>query len=51
MIHHAVQAMSMNATLDDMMNMIFIHPALPEILRNAVRKAKVIFDPEFKIMY
>jgi len=44
LIHQAVQAMSMNATVDDLNNMIYIHPALSEILRNAARRAKMQFD-------
>jgi len=36
--------MKMNATLDDILGTIYIHPALPEIVRNAARKAKTIFD-------
>ena len=43
MIHIAVAYMTMNATIDHMKKMIYVHPALPEILRNAVRKA----DAEF----
>ena len=44
MIHMPIAFMNMNATLDDMLRTIYIHPALPEIVRNAARKAKVIFD-------
>ncbi len=40
MIHTLIAFMSMNATLDDLLNMIYIHPALPEIIRNAGRKAR-----------
>ena len=39
MIHMCMAFMHMNATLDDMNRMMYIHPALPEIVRNAVRKA------------
>ena len=31
--------MSKDGILDDLLNMIYIHPALPEIVRNAARKA------------
>ncbi|MFT5170092.1 MAG: mycothione reductase, partial [Candidatus Omnitrophota bacterium] len=41
MIHMIIAFMCKNGTLDDLLNMIYIHPALPEIVRNAARKAKV----------
>ena len=44
MIHQLIYAMTFNATIDDLLNMIYIHPALPEIVRNAARKAKTVFD-------
>ena len=37
MIHQLIYAMTFNATRDDLLKMIYIHPALPEIVRNAVR--------------
>jgi mycothione reductase len=40
MIHMIIAYINMNATLDDMLRTIYIHPALPEIVRNAARKAK-----------
>ncbi len=40
MIHHLVLGMNLNANLDQLLNMIYIHPALPEITRNALRKVK-----------
>lgn len=40
MIHMLIALMSKDATLDDLLNMIYIHPALPELVRNAARKAK-----------
>ncbi len=40
MIHMLIALMNKNGTLDDLLNMIYIHPALPEIVRNAARKAK-----------
>lgn len=43
MIHTVIAFMNMNATLDDMLRMIYIHPALPEIVRNAARKANAAF--------
>ena len=44
MIHILIAFMNMNATLDDLLNMIYIHPALPEIVRNAARKAKIALE-------
>lgn len=44
MIHMPVAYMNMNATLDDMLRTIYIHPALPEIVRNAARKAREQFE-------
>ena len=44
MIHMVIAYMNMEATLDDMLRTIYIHPALPEIVRNAARKAKTAFD-------
>lgn len=40
MIHQLIYAITFNAKIDDLLKMIYIHPALPEIVRNAVRKAK-----------
>jgi mycothione reductase len=40
MVHQLIYAMTFNATADDLLEMIYIHPALPEIVRNAVRKAE-----------
>ncbi len=39
MIHQLIFAITMKATSDDLLKMIYIHPALPEIVRNAARKA------------
>ena len=44
MIHMPVAYLNMNATLDDMLRTIYIHPALPEIVRNAARKAREQFE-------
>ncbi len=44
MIHMLIAFMSKNSTLDDLLNMIYIHPALPEIVRNAARKAKAALE-------
>jgi mycothione reductase len=41
MVHMAIAYMKMGATVDDMMDTIFIHPAINEIFRNAIRKAFV----------
>ncbi len=46
MIHMLIAFMSKNGTLDDLLGMIYIHPALPEIVRNAARKAKSALDPK-----
>ena len=40
MIHMLIALMNMDATLDDLLKMIYIHPTLPEIVRNAARKAR-----------
>lgn len=44
MIHLLIAFMTKDGTLDDLLHMIYIHPALPEIVRNAARKAKEAFD-------
>jgi mycothione reductase len=44
MIHMIIAFMNKAGTLDDLLNMIYIHPALPEIVRNAARKAKMALD-------
>ena len=43
MIHQLIYAITFNATLDDLLKMIYIHPALPEVVRNACRVAKSKF--------
>lgn len=43
MIHMLIAYITMGARLDDLLKMIYIHPALPEIVRNAARKAKMQF--------
>lgn len=40
MIHTVIPLMRLGGKLDDLLYMIYIHPALPEILRNACRKAR-----------
>ena len=40
MIHLFIVAMKTHATLDDLLDMIYIHPALPEVARDAARDAK-----------
>jgi dihydrolipoamide dehydrogenase len=44
MIHMIIALMTKQGTLDDLLNMIYIHPALPEIVRNAARKAREALD-------
>ncbi|MFH1489358.1 MAG: dihydrolipoyl dehydrogenase [Pseudomonadota bacterium] len=39
MIHMLISLMTMKGGLDDLLKMIFIHPALPEIIRDAARDA------------
>lgn len=46
MIHMLIAFMSKDGTLDDLLNMIYIHPALPELVRNAARKARTALDLE-----
>lgn len=43
MIHMPIAYINMQATVDDMLKTIYIHPALPENIRNACRKAKAKF--------
>ncbi|MBM9578711.1 dihydrolipoyl dehydrogenase [Leptospira sp. 201903070] len=43
-IHLFILLMTMNGTVDDLLKMIYIHPALPEIARNAARKANEILQ-------
>ena len=40
MIHMFIQAMTFQIDAISLLNMIFIHPALPEIGRNALRKIR-----------
>lgn len=40
MIHMLIAYIKMNAKLDDLLETIYIHPALPETIRNAARDAK-----------
>ncbi|PJZ68570.1 dihydrolipoyl dehydrogenase [Leptospira perolatii] len=42
LIHLFILLMTMNGSLDDLLKMIYVHPALPEIARNAARKAREI---------
>ena len=44
MVHMVIALMYKDGTLDDLLRMIYIHPALPEIVRNAARKAKIALD-------
>ena len=49
MIHMIIAYMNMNATLDDMLRTVYIHPALPEIVRNAARKAKTALEKSVRV--
>lgn len=40
-IHMLIAYMTMEATVDDLLEMIYIHPALSEVIRNAARKLVV----------
>jgi len=40
MIHMAIAYMQMHAKLDDLLSTMYIHPALPELIRNAARAAR-----------
>lgn len=44
MVHMVIALMYKDGTLDDLLRMIYIHPALPETVRNAARKAKIALD-------
>ena len=44
MIHMPIAYMNMGATLDDLLKTIYIHPALPELVRNAARDANRAFQ-------
>jgi pyruvate/2-oxoglutarate dehydrogenase complex dihydrolipoamide dehydrogenase (E3) component len=39
MIHTCMAFLHMKATVSDMAGLMYIHPALPEVIRNAVRNA------------
>lgn len=43
MIHILIAYITMNAKIDDVLKMVYIHPALPEVVRNAARDAKAQF--------
>ena len=40
MIHAVIPLMRLGGRLEDLLYMVYVHPALPEILRNAARKAR-----------
>lgn len=44
MIHVFIAFMSLNADLDQMLDMIYVHPALNEIARNALRNARSLLQ-------
>ncbi|TGL57295.1 dihydrolipoyl dehydrogenase [Leptospira ognonensis] len=44
LIHQLILAIDLGATLDQMLAMIYIHPALPEVTRNAFRKVRDMRD-------
>lgn len=49
MIHQIILGMTMKLKLDDYLRMIYIHPAISEIVRNAFRKVKQIKLSEGKV--
>ena len=49
MIHQLTQAMTMNAKIDDLLSMIYVHPALNEVVRNAAKKALLQFNTQVMI--
>jgi dihydrolipoamide dehydrogenase len=49
MIHMLIAFMCKEGTLDDLLNMVYIHPALPEIVRNAARKADAAFKIDTRV--
>ena len=44
LINTFIYAMTTGGTIDDLLKMIYIHPALPEIARNACRKARAALN-------
>jgi dihydrolipoamide dehydrogenase len=50
MIHMLIAFMNKDGTLDDLLNMVYVHPALPEIVRNAARKAKTVLESKSNIL-
>ncbi len=40
LIHMPIAYMNMKASLEDMLKTIYVHPALPEVIRNAARDAR-----------
>lgn len=48
MIHMLIAYMTMNATADQLLEMIYIHPALSEVIRNAARKLVAQLDENTK---
>jgi mycothione reductase len=41
MIHMLIAFINMNATLEDLLKTVYVHPALPEVIRNAARNALI----------
>ena len=48
MSHMLIAYIKMGATLNDMLDTIYIHPALPEIIRNAARNALIVYHKSLK---
>lgn len=44
LVHMLIAYMKMGATLEDLLDTIYVHPALPEVIRNAARNAKENWD-------
>ena len=46
LIHMLIAYMTMKATIDQLLEMIYIHPALSEVIRNAARKMLLVLGPK-----
>ncbi len=46
MVHMCIAYMKMKANLNDLLDTIYIHPALPELIRNAARKALIAYHSQ-----
>ena len=51
LIQELVLAMSHRLTVQDLYRQVYIHPAYPEVVRNAVRKALIQFEPGRSVLF